>query len=231
MVTVEGSGDSEAAGPTDSPMPGRQSRVGGIVQVRGDKPGVSQIHLPVGVDVPQRDVAVVGHDNGAGVPAVQGNQQGVEEIDTHPCCRRRPGYPARGGGLGGSGGCTGSFHDEIQRGHAGLDPEGRVHVGDQSRARDGQARRSGPGSPSFSAPASPSGAGPTRLRTRRNPRLPVDQQHRTGGLHPGAAETVEVDPGAATAVPGRIGGVPAGRVKTGPAVRRPPGWPPAAPGC
>ncbi len=103
-----------------------------------------------------------------------------------------------------------SFDHDIQRSHARLDPEGRVNVGDQPRARDGQPVDWG------CFPVFPGAAFQDRRTapTRRNPRLPVNQQHRPGGLHPVAAEPVEIDPGA-HGLPRRIGGVPTGRVKTG----------------
>ena len=60
--------------------PRRQGRVGRIVEIRRNNPSVREINPTVGVDVPQREVAVVGHDHG-GILAVQGHQQRVEEIN------------------------------------------------------------------------------------------------------------------------------------------------------
>ena len=78
---------------------GRQPRIGRVVEVGGDDPGVGQIDPAVPVDVPQGDVAVVGHGD-EGVPAVQGHQQGIEEVDPAVVVHVSQ-YPraSRGGGL------------------------------------------------------------------------------------------------------------------------------------
>ena len=57
-----------------------QRRIGGISYVGGDVVGVGEIRLAVPVDVTEGYIAVVRHDE-AGIGAVHGNQQGVENVD------------------------------------------------------------------------------------------------------------------------------------------------------
>ena len=166
--------------------------------------GVGEIGPAVPVDVAERYVAVVRHDEG-GIGAVHGDQQGVENVDPSvvvdvPEDRRRRCLGPRNAAR--------CFEDDIQGSHGGHHLEGRVHVGGQPLSRDGQSIGS------FRLGELLARDRWTAGDPNRHSRLPVDQHHATGQTPALSHQAVEVDPGGHGA-PICIRGPPGRGVKAG----------------